>query len=48
MNFAYHIGINPMVFVLSAALAMAVAFGTVALQSFKTAQENPVKALRYE
>jgi putative ABC transport system permease protein len=47
-EFAYHAGINPLVFVLSAAIAMAVAFGTVALQSFKTAQENPVKALRYE
>jgi putative ABC transport system permease protein len=47
-NFAYHIGINPLVFVLSSAFAMIVAFGTVALQSFKTAQENPVKALRYE
>ena len=47
-DFAYHAGINPLVFVLSAAIAMAVAFGTVALQAFKTAQENPVKALRYE
>jgi putative ABC transport system permease protein len=47
-DFAYHAGINPLVFVLSAALAMAVAFGTVALQSFKTAQANPVEALRYE
>ncbi len=47
-GFAYHVGINPLVFVLSAAIAMVVAFGTVALQSFKTAQENPVKALRYE
>jgi putative ABC transport system permease protein len=47
-DFAYHAGINPLVFVLSAVLAMAVAFGTVALQSFKTAQANPVEALRYE
>jgi putative ABC transport system permease protein len=47
-EFAYHAGINPLVFVLSAAIALAVAFGTVALQSFKTANENPVKALRYE
>lgn len=47
-EFAYHAGINPLVFVLAAALTMAVAFGTVALQSFKTAQANPVKALRYE
>jgi putative ABC transport system permease protein len=47
-EFAYHTGINPLVFVFSAAIALAVAFGTVALQSFKTAQENPVEALRYE
>ncbi len=47
-GFAYHTGINPLVFVLSAAFAMTLAFGTVALQAFKTANENPVKALRYE
>ncbi len=47
-SFAYHAGINPMVFVLSAAIAMAVAFGTVALQAYKTVQANPVEALRYE
>jgi putative ABC transport system permease protein len=47
-GFAYHAGINPLVFVLSAVFAMAVAFGTVTLQSFKTAQANPAKALRYE
>ncbi len=47
-EFAYHAGINPLVFVLSAVIALAVAFGTIALQSFKTANENPVKALRYE
>jgi putative ABC transport system permease protein len=47
-DFAYHAGINPLVFVLSAVLAMTVAFGTVALQSFRTAQANPVEALRYE
>jgi putative ABC transport system permease protein len=47
-GFAYHPSINPLVFVLSAAIAMAVAFGTVALQSYKTAQSNPVETLRYE
>jgi putative ABC transport system permease protein len=47
-GFAFHVGINPLVFVISAVIALAVAFGTVALQSFKAAQENPVKALRYE
>lgn len=47
-DFAYHAGINPLVFVLSALSVMAVTFGTVALQSFRTAQANPVEALRYE
>ena len=47
-GFAYHAGINPLVFVLSATIAMTVAFGTVALHSYRAANENPVKALRYE
>jgi putative ABC transport system permease protein len=46
-NFAYHAGINPLIFVLSAAAAAAVAFGTVALQSLKTARADPVEALRH-
>jgi putative ABC transport system permease protein len=50
MDFAYRININEdiWVFLLSAAVAAAVAFMTVALQSFKTAQSNPINALRYE
>jgi putative ABC transport system permease protein len=47
-GFAYHTDIDLWVFLLSAAVAAIVAFGTVALQSFKTAQSNPVNALRYE
>ena len=46
-GFAYRAGINPLIFVLSAAAAAAVAFATVALQSFKTANADPVKALRH-
>jgi putative ABC transport system permease protein len=46
-GFAYRAGINPLIFVLSAAAAAAVAFTTVALQSFKTANADPVKALRH-
>lgn len=46
-SFAYHAGINPFIFVLSAAAAAAVAFGTVALQSLKTARTDPVEALRH-
>jgi putative ABC transport system permease protein len=47
-GFAYRTGIKPWVFLLSALVAALVAFATVALQSYKTARANPVKALRYE
>ena len=47
-GFAYRVGINPLVFVISAALVIAVAFITVALQSYKTAQANPATTIRYE
>jgi ABC-type antimicrobial peptide transport system permease subunit len=47
-GFAYRTGINPMAFVIAAAMVTIVAFITIALQSYKTAQANPVKALRYE
>jgi putative ABC transport system permease protein len=46
-GFAYRAGINPFIFVLSAIVAAAVAFATVALQSFKTARADPVEALRH-
>jgi len=49
-GFAYRININVnlWVFLVSAVVAAAVAFITVASQSFKTAQSNPIHALRYE
>jgi putative ABC transport system permease protein len=47
-GFAYRTGIDFWVFLLSAATAAFVAFVTVAMQSYKTAQANPVNALRYE
>jgi putative ABC transport system permease protein len=45
--FAYRAAINPLIFVLAAAAAAAVAFGTIALQSFKAASADPVLALRH-
>ncbi len=45
-GFAYRAGINPLVFLLSAAVSAAVAFTTVALQAFRTASGDPVDALR--
>ncbi len=47
-GFAYHTNIDLWVFLVSAAVAAGVAFVTIALQSYKTAHEDPVKALRYE
>jgi len=47
-GFAYRIGINPVIFIISTIIAVAVAYTTIALQSYKTAQSNPVNALRHE
>jgi putative ABC transport system permease protein len=47
-GFAYRVGINPAVFLVSTAAVMIVAFMTVALQSYKTAQTKPARTLRYE
>jgi len=46
-GFAYRARINPLVFVLAAAAAAAVAFATVALQSYRTASADPVDGLRH-
>jgi putative ABC transport system permease protein len=47
-GFAYRMGTNPLVFLVSAAIVIAVAYMTVALQSYKTAQSNPAVTIRYE
>ena len=47
-GFAYRVGINPLVFVVSTVVVLVVAFVTVALQSYKTAQANPALMMRYE
>ena len=47
-GFAYKADINPLLFVMATLIVIIVAFVTITLQSFKTAQDNPVKALRYE
>jgi putative ABC transport system permease protein len=46
-GFAYRSPINPLIFLLATVVAAAVAFTTVALQSWKTASADPVKALRH-
>jgi putative ABC transport system permease protein len=45
-GFAYRAGINPLIFVLATALAASVAYATVAAQSWRTANADPVNAFR--
>ena len=47
-SFAYRAGIDPLLFVLSTVLALAIALLTVSYQAIRTALSNPVDALRYE
>jgi len=47
-TFAYRDSINPVIFIVSALLAVIVAVVTVALQSWRTVTANPITALRYE
>lgn len=47
-GFYYRDAINPLAFVTASLLAISIAFVTVTLQSYRTASQNPVKALRYE
>lgn len=46
--FAYRASINPLVFVAATLVAAGVAYVTIALQSYRTAHEDPVGALRHE
>jgi putative ABC transport system permease protein len=47
-SFAYHIDIGIMIFVLSGAMALAIALLTVGYQAVKAASANPADCLRYE
>jgi putative ABC transport system permease protein len=47
-GFAYRVGINPLVFVVSTIVVLVVTFFTVAMQSYKTARANPALMMRYE
>lgn len=47
-SFAYRIDINLLVFVLGGILALAIGLLTVGYHTIRSAQANPVKALRYE
>lgn len=47
-QFAYRIGINPLLFLLGGAIAMSIALLTISFHTIRSARANPVKALRYE
>lgn len=47
-TFAYREAINPAVFLFATIMAVVVAVFTVALQSYKTVRQNPIRALRHE
>ncbi|GAB4234750.1 MAG: hypothetical protein Tsb0034_08600 [Ekhidna sp.] len=47
-NYPYHISINFLLFALAAGLVLIIAFLTVSYYTFKTAQLNPAKTLKYE
>jgi putative ABC transport system permease protein len=47
-SFAYRAPLAPWIFILATALTMAVAFGTVTMQTAKVASTNPADILRYE
>lgn len=47
-NFAYRIGINPLLFLLGGIIAMTIALATISYHTLRSARANPVKALRYE
>ena len=47
-RFAYHINIELWFFILAAFIAIIIAIFTVSFQSFRSAKENPIRALQYE
>jgi putative ABC transport system permease protein len=47
-SFAYHITISPVVFLMAAIMAVAIALITVSFQTIKAAMTNPSSTLRYE
>jgi putative ABC transport system permease protein len=47
-SFAYRIEINPLLFVLGAAIALLIAISTISYHTIRSARSNPVDSLRYE
>jgi putative ABC transport system permease protein len=47
-GFAYHVSINPLLFLLGGVIAMVIALLTISYHTIRSARANPVAALRYE
>lgn len=47
-NFAYRVQVAPLLFLMAAAIALAVALLSISFHIFKTARANPVDSIRYE
>jgi len=47
-NFAFRIGISPLMFILTALGTLAIAFLSVSFRAIKAAQANPIDSIRYE
>lgn len=47
-GFAFHVDLNPLIFIGSGVVAIVIAWLTVSFQSLKAAATNPVDSLRYE
>jgi putative ABC transport system permease protein len=47
-NFAYRIGLNMWIFILSGTVALVIALLTISIQTIKAAIANPIESLRYE
>jgi putative ABC transport system permease protein len=47
-SFAYHVDLDPLIFMASGIAAIVIAWVTVGFQAIKTASGNPVDSLRYE
>jgi putative ABC transport system permease protein len=47
-NFAYHVAVNPLLFLTGGVVALAIAMLTVGFHTLRSARANPVESLRYE
>ena len=48
LDFPYHIGFKPLIYVVAATAAMIISMATVILLSYRAARTNPADILHYE